>query len=173
MKRCIQCDFVYEDDQRVCDMDGADLAFEPTLHPFGVDATPETAGGSGKAKWKSMAALPIALFMLGAVFFVGNQSSPSTEPHAANQPATAAPVEPSANPVVETPPAEPSPSAEVSPAAESSASPVVKASTARSRSAARAERRPAPAPTSPKRESTIGGFWKKTSRILKKPFKKL
>jgi hypothetical protein len=31
MKLCSQCEFIYEDDQELCDMDGAELVYEPTL----------------------------------------------------------------------------------------------------------------------------------------------
>jgi hypothetical protein len=31
MKLCSQCHFIYEDDQERCDMDGAELVYEPTL----------------------------------------------------------------------------------------------------------------------------------------------
>lgn len=31
MKLCSQCEFIYEDDQECCDMDGATLVYEPTL----------------------------------------------------------------------------------------------------------------------------------------------
>lgn len=35
MKLCSQCEFIYEDDQEHCDMDGAELVYEPTLeHVF-------------------------------------------------------------------------------------------------------------------------------------------
>ena len=35
MKLCSQCEFIYEDDQELCDMDGAQLVYEPTLdHVF-------------------------------------------------------------------------------------------------------------------------------------------
>ena len=34
MKLCPHCDFIYEDDQTVCDMDGKPLVFEPTLTAF-------------------------------------------------------------------------------------------------------------------------------------------
>lgn len=34
MKLCPQCDFIYEDDQTVCDMDGIPLVLEPTLTAF-------------------------------------------------------------------------------------------------------------------------------------------
>jgi hypothetical protein len=35
MKLCSQCQFIYEDEQELCDMDGAELVYEPTLeHVF-------------------------------------------------------------------------------------------------------------------------------------------
>ena len=44
MKLCSQCEFIYEDDQELCDMDGAELVYEPTLErvfPNVVQATTE------------------------------------------------------------------------------------------------------------------------------------
>ena len=39
MKLCSQCEFIYEDDQERCDMDGAELVYEPTLeHIFPKNA---------------------------------------------------------------------------------------------------------------------------------------
>ncbi|HKP46575.1 MAG TPA: hypothetical protein VJT50_08240 [Pyrinomonadaceae bacterium] len=39
MQVCSQCQFIYEDDQERCDMDGAELVYEPTLdHAFPVTA---------------------------------------------------------------------------------------------------------------------------------------
>lgn len=41
MKLCSQCEFIYEDDQEHCDMDGAQLVYEPTLeHVFPNNALP-------------------------------------------------------------------------------------------------------------------------------------
>ncbi|MGH9968427.1 MAG: hypothetical protein ACREBG_11450 [Pyrinomonadaceae bacterium] len=197
MKRCIQCDFVYEDDQVLCDMDGSDLAYEPTLHPFERNAAPETGGGSTRSKWKSIAALPVVVFILGAVLFVGNYSAHRPTPQAAHQPtkvvvdqATDQPATP--NPVVETPVVEPPvaepPVVETTPAkqqppqipannvkASKGAAPILKPSPARIRPATppRVERKPLPAKANHKKESKIGGFLKKTSRLIKKPFKNL
>ncbi len=43
MKLCSQCEFIYEDDQERCDMDGAELVYEPTLeHVFQNDALQAT-----------------------------------------------------------------------------------------------------------------------------------
>jgi hypothetical protein len=39
MKLCSQCEFIYEDEQECCDMDGAQLVYEPTLeHVFSSNA---------------------------------------------------------------------------------------------------------------------------------------
>jgi hypothetical protein len=44
MKLCSQCEFIYEDDQERCDMDGAELVHEPTLeHVFPNNALQATA----------------------------------------------------------------------------------------------------------------------------------
>ena len=44
MKLCTQCQFIYEDDQERCDMDGAELIYEPTLeHVFPGKAFETTA----------------------------------------------------------------------------------------------------------------------------------
>lgn len=40
MKRCPKCEFIYEDDQNCCDMDGIDLVFDP--RPLGVTQALET-----------------------------------------------------------------------------------------------------------------------------------
>lgn len=43
MKLCSQCEFIYEDDQERCDMDGAELVYEPTLeHVFPKSALQAT-----------------------------------------------------------------------------------------------------------------------------------
>lgn len=195
MKRCIQCDFVYEDDQVLCDMDRSELAYEPTLHPFERNAAPETGGGSARSKWKSVAALPVVVFILGAVLFVGNYSTNRSTPQVATQPATIVVDQPADQPVtphpvveapvVESPVPEPPvvetktsekqppqiPSNNVK--ASKGAAPVVKPSPTRMRPATprRVERKPSPAKANHRKESKLGGFLKKTTRLIKKPFK--
>lgn len=53
MKRCPLCDFIYEDDQSVCDMDGTELVHDSEeLVPAAKDSTPappqRRAGGDRK-----------------------------------------------------------------------------------------------------------------------------
>jgi len=54
MKLCSQCEFIYEDDQERCDMDGAALVYEPTLeHVFPKNALkviPEPVERAGRAR---------------------------------------------------------------------------------------------------------------------------
>jgi hypothetical protein len=45
MKLCSQCEFIYEDDQERCEMDGAELVYEPTLEHVFADET--LAGNAG------------------------------------------------------------------------------------------------------------------------------
>jgi hypothetical protein len=43
MKLCSRCQFIYEDDQECCDMDGAELVYEPTLQGGSQTTTLESA----------------------------------------------------------------------------------------------------------------------------------
>ena len=36
MKLCPQCEFIYEDDQNTCDMDGKELVFDPAQSPWTI-----------------------------------------------------------------------------------------------------------------------------------------
>src|SRR3954470_2105220 len=73
MKRCPQCEFVYEDDQSLCDMDGILLVFDSQKLP-----KPNTPASSGLPKpqarsrvYASLAALVLAM----ALYFAFNGSS--------------------------------------------------------------------------------------------------
>lgn len=184
MKRCSQCDFIYEDDQHLCDMDGHELVHEPTLHPLQINAAnaatkPPTRPVKSRARRLALAAA--AAVLLGTVLSVGysgftseyapqNTKAPSTNVIRAPQ---SAPDHTPATPAVS-----PTPSPSHSPRLEKTrvrptiASPVAR-STPRFRSTAprREMARSQPAKANHKKESGIGGFLKKTGRILKRPFK--
>ena len=106
MKRCPHCEFIYEDDQSHCDMDGTKLTHDsrplPKLQALSV--APES-----DSKWRSRAvpvfASALLAIVLGLVYFVslrqveptanaGSQSTtvetPATDP-AASTPAAAIP----------------------------------------------------------------------------------
>jgi hypothetical protein len=69
MKLCPQCDFIYEDDQTVCDMDGKALVFEPTLTAFsGNSAVEQTVPvkHAGFPRFRRLAVAAMAGLALGA-----------------------------------------------------------------------------------------------------------
>lgn len=183
MKRCPQCEFIYEDDQSLCDMDGALLVFDartlPNLHAL----APIDAPVAAKAHWRRrtlpvMAALILAT-VFSLVYFVSTQRGaapvniPSVSLPASN---LVAPAE--SNPTPEPPPATDSNSAtpvnkeEPKPeTGKASANARALKSTVRADSKTSAtQRKPAEEP--PKKDhSKVGSILKKTGRILKKPFK--
>ena len=91
MKRCPQCEFIYEDDQSLCDMDGVLLVLDSrTLPNFHALATVEAPAIGSKPAWRhrtfpAMAALILAT-VLSLVYFVSTQSGvrsatvPAVEP---------------------------------------------------------------------------------------------
>ena len=72
MKRCSQCDFIYEDDQNLCDMDGHELVYEPTLHGLQGNATtasqtrPTSEGNGQTSRTCGRPAM-----LVGTLLFVG------------------------------------------------------------------------------------------------------
>jgi hypothetical protein len=77
MKRCPQCEFIYEDHQNVCDMDGQDL-----LHDHGLSVLPPHSAPAIKSAKRSSLngiALPAGAGLLVAVtIFIGYTASPSS-----------------------------------------------------------------------------------------------
>ncbi|HKY28816.1 MAG TPA: hypothetical protein VJM12_12830 [Pyrinomonadaceae bacterium] len=180
MKRCSQCEFVYEDEQGVCDMDGSELVYEPTLYP-----PPSNATTTSPLKFRSRSFIltAAATLIMGSVLAVGfygvtNRSEPPTS-------AVTPVASESAPPVVDEPAVTATP-AEESTEAASEANVNAGDTDAKSRNAATtsAPAKPAgsrttttrtstkPASAQPKKgDSKVGGLLKKTGRILKKPFK--
>jgi hypothetical protein len=89
MKLCPQCDFIYEDDQGFCDMDGKQLVYEPTLQtpsksaateesqlvplsnssqPSGSEAAPRIFGIRGNLRLVIAVGLLLAIMLLAAVW---------------------------------------------------------------------------------------------------------
>lgn len=178
MKRCPQCEFIYEDDQSLCDMDGALLVFDsrslPNLHalaPVDAPAMPVTH----KAHWRhrtfpAMAALILAT-VFSLVYFVSTQRRPSAP---ATVPSLTLPASNlAAPPELKPEPPQPAPQA-------NSAAPVTKQPETTKPSATPAAKKassktsttqPKPAAETKKDDSKVGSILKKTGRILKKPFK--
>ena len=176
MKRCPQCEFIYEDDQSLCDMDGVLLVLDSRTLPNMNALTTVTA----KAPPKRNRAVPafatlILALVLGMVYFVSTQrkasqsayTPPTIEsvaiPAPAESPVQVAAPEPEPQPPVEEP-KEPKTTAKPAAAA---IVPVKKASTKTSTSS---QTKPATT-TEKKDDNKVGSILKKTGRILKKPFK--
>jgi len=161
MKRCPKCEFIYEDDQSLCDMDGALLVLDSRTLP-----TTKTAQKRNRAV-PAFATLILAL-VLGLVYYVSVQRRAAQNSYTPPPPSSAA--APS-NPTPESQPLaaeEPKPEpAKPTAAAAAAPAPVKKAAT-----------KPAPVPTPAKSkpeekkdDSKVNSILKKTGRILKKPFK--
>ena len=176
MKRCPQCEFIYEDDQSLCDMDGVLLVFDARNLPNQHALAPVPAGRV-KAQPRRNRAVPafatlILVLVLGMVYYVSIHRRAAqnsyTEPAAAST-SEAAPV---MNPVV-APTPETQPSQEIqAPAPEEPKPEPVKqpATTPTKKQPLKAI--PSKPESEPKKEdSKVGSILKKTGRILKKPFK--
>src|ERR1044072_1617191 len=73
MKRCPQCEFIYEDDQSLCDMDGVLLLLDsgnlPNLHALAPIPVPAKAQSKRNRAVPAFATLILAL-VLGMVYYV-------------------------------------------------------------------------------------------------------
>jgi len=174
MKRCPQCEFIYEDDQSLCDMDGVLLVLDsrtlPNLHALAtVPQTPATAQRRNRAV-PAFATLILAL-VLGMVYYV---STRQTRP-AVNTPSSLS-IAPVVIPTPEPPPTQteqpPTPQVKEeepkpAPVKQPATTPVKKSTTTKSTSVSQTK----PATEPKKADSKVNSILKKTGRILKKPFK--
>ena len=171
MKRCPQCEFIYEDDQSLCDMDGVLLVFDsrtlPNLHALAtVPPTPPTAQRRNRAV-PAFATLILAL-VLGMVYYVSTRQTRPAVSTASTL--SIAPV------VIPTPEPQPTQSAEPAQVKEEEPRPApVKqpaiAPPARKAAVTKAASVTQTKPDTKKEESKVNSILKKTGRILKKPFK--
>ena len=183
MKRCPECDFIYENDQSFCDMDGRELVHDPRPVPIEQSVATEPTTPPVKSQWRSLAVPLLATVGLGAILFVVYYGlTHRTAPQHINRPSakviTSAQSAPNLVPVLPTATAIPSPTLS-SDAQRSnvktanSGSPIAKPSQSHSQSAAlkREEKKQKSELAKQKKESRIGSILKKTGRILKRPFK--
>ena len=172
MKRCPQCEFIYEDDQSLCDMDGVLLVFDsrklPNLHALTtVPAVPAAPKAQRRNRAVPAFATLVLALVLGMVYYVSTRQPSYTSPA---QP-SAMSIAPVAIPTPEPPPSielvtEPAPvKEEVKPSTAPVKKPATKTTTA---SASQTKRTSEPK----KDESKVNSILKKTGRLLKKPFKK-
>jgi len=176
MKRCPQCEFIYEDDQSLCDMDGVLLVLDSRTLPNMNALTTVTTKTPSPKRHRAVPAFAtvILALVLGMVYYV------STQRKAAQSAYTPAPaVESTANPApVESPVqvavTEPEPQPVVEEPKTTVTKPVAAAAAPAKKTAAKAsissQTKPAE-PAEKKEDSKVGSILKKTGRILKKPFK--
>ena len=187
MKRCPQCDFVYENDQSLCDMDGGELVHVPTPRPLSENDAVATAGPPTKPRRRKYAVLLVAGIILGAVLFpVYYVSTHQAAPQNTNHSLVTVTAGPQSAPdlVLATPVAPPVPTPTTSPVAKvkaknratpkttDSSAPIVRPTPRPSPSPKPkpAETKPKPERANKKKESKLGSILKKAGRMLKKPF---
>ena len=174
MKRCPQCEFIYEDDQSLCDMDGVLLVFDsrnlPNHHALAtVPAKPQPRRNRAVPAFATL----ILALVLGMVYFVSTQRK-AMEP-VIETPASAAttsnPV-PEVNPTPQAQPSQESEARQVPPQTEEpKPAPTKQPATAPVKKASVKTASTAPSSEPKKDDSKVGSILKKTGRILKKPFK--
>ena len=173
MKRCPQCDFIYEDDQSLCDMDGVLLVLDSRNLP-NHHALAKVPHGRVKAQTRRSRAVPafatlILALVLGMVYYVSihRRAAQNTYPATPSAASTLPPAP------VENPTPEPQPSQEVqAPAPEQPKPEIAKQTAPAKKQVAKSSvtaNKPAPEPK--KADSKVGSILKKAGRILKKPFK--
>lgn len=175
MKRCPKCEFIYEDDQSLCDMDGVLLVFDSRKLPNheALQTVPASKTAPRRNRAVPAFATVILALVLGLVYYVSvhrKAMQNSYTPPASSAASTSNPVpaEVNLNPTPEAqPPAEELKPEQPKPAAAAAAPAPVKKAPAT---------KPTPAPVKAKveekkDESKVGSILKKTGRILKKPFK--
>ena len=181
MKRCPKCEFIYEDDQSLCDMDGVLLVLDSRKLPNheALQTVPATKTAPKRNRAVPAFATLILALVLGLVYYVSvhrkatqNSYTPPA-PSAASTTTNPVPAEVTVNPTPEAqPPAAEEPKPEPARPTERTAAAAAPAPVKK----VAAKPAPAPAPAKPKveekkDESKVGSILKKTGRILKKPFK--
>lgn len=172
MKRCPQCEFIYEDDQSLCDMDGVLLVFDSRNLPnhnalATVPAKPQPRRNRAVPAFATL----ILVLVLGMVYYVSTQRK--ARQAVIEIPASAASTSMPAPEVSPTPLAQPSEAIQVSPAVEEpKPTPPAKQPAAAPAKKAPVKTTTATTSSEPKKDdSKVGSILKKTGRILKKPFK--
>ena len=170
MKRCPECEFIYEDDQSLCDMDGILLVFDSQKLP--------KPSKLWSLNWRgriipALAALVLST-VLALVYYVSTRQAakPSYSPAGVTTPlpqpasATSSPAEEKAP---ESKPPQSPTTSEQKPANTSGAKPVdpKKAKETKSTTTQKTANNTQPQ----KNDSKVESIFKKTGRILKKPFK--
>lgn len=187
MKRCPQCEFIYEDDQSLCDMDGVLLVFDsrtlPNLHALATVSGPLPDKTQRRSRMVPAFATLLLMLVIASVYYVVSLRSTAVDnfsPASVTSTQSEAAIEP-AEPAVEPPAEAEAPATIPQPTPESQPAPETEKRETRPATAAKPAAAPArKAATQPetkatpeprKDDSKVGNILKKTGKILKKPFK--
>ena len=181
MKRCPQCEFIYEDDQSLCDMDGVLLVFDsrtlPNMHALATVSGPIPDKTQRRSRMVPAFATLLLMLVIASVYYVTSLRKTAVENFSPVPvtTSTSAASEPPVQPPAEAPAAipEPTPAAEEKPETRPETRPTTAPKPA-AVPAKKATTEPAAArsPEPPKKDdSKVGSILKKTGNILKKPFK--
>ncbi|HSB26378.1 MAG TPA: hypothetical protein VLE19_00925 [Pyrinomonadaceae bacterium] len=173
MKRCPECEFIYEDDQSLCDMDGILLVFDSQQLPKQVHGT--------KTQLRSRIVPAIAVLVLTTVltlvYYVStHQRRVSPEPYTSGslnttKPAVSEDLSSTTVPESKAAPTEVPPASKVKPVATKPVPSSTKEQKKPERSKETANQTQRSPVQPPENDSKIESFMKKTGRFLKKPFK--
>lgn len=176
MKRCPQCEFIYEDDQSLCDMDGVLLVFDsrslPNLGALATVSGPMPDKGQRRSRMVPAFATLLLMLVIASVYYVTtfHRAASDFSPAGVTSPMPEPP-----QPATEAPAVIPEPAKEVEPSAPA---PAEKQRTSAPKPAAAPARKAVTQPAvntakpEPKKdESKVNSILKKTGKILKKPFK--
>jgi hypothetical protein len=195
MKRCPQCEFIYEDDQGSCDMDGVRLVADSQLlsdSGFAAIDVGSLVASTQASQWRSFALPAVGAAILGVVLFLvyyvsTHQTAPQNTHYSSAQvivdsPSAAA--QPAPNPELTQPAAassriDPEPTAspiesmQPTASAKHSSAPSAIPDTKREENKRKHDRAVRKSnSTESKKDSKVGSFLKKAGNILKKPFKR-
>jgi hypothetical protein len=177
MKKCPQCEFIYEDDQSLCDMDGVLLVFDsrtiPNLHALATVSAPLPGKAARRNRMVPAFATLILMVAVASVYYVTtmrnvvpNNFSPASVTSTSVEVPAAVPPEPTPAEVETTKAVEPTKEVETPKAEprETHASPAPKP-------VATSKKATTTKPEVKKDDSKVGSILKKTGKLLKKPFK--
>jgi cell division septation protein DedD len=186
MKRCPQCEFIYEDDQSLCDMDGVLLVFDsrklPNMHALAtVSAPPMPDRAQRRSRMVPAFATLILMLVIASVYYVtavrttADNLVPTADIPTAQAEAPVVVPEPTPESVaIEAPVAAPTPERgfDTEKRETHSTTTAPKAAVAPAKKSVTEPAKPEPAKPEPKKDdSKVGSILKKTGKILKKPFK--
>ena len=176
MKRCPQCEFIYEDDQSLCDMDGVLLVFDSRTLPNHALTTVPAKTPQKRNRVVPAFATVILAVVLALVYYVSTHrravQTTYTPPTPAASTSEAAPVVVATPEVPAAVEAEPQPKPAVEESKPTTTKPAATAPAPVKKPTAKTAATTQETKTEPKKDdSKVGSIIKKTGRILKKPFK--